>query len=171
MRPAASAPQARLPAEEAAAASDAKVQPQEAAEVLPVPSAPQPVAAEEAGVLSAAEAQPREAAEAVSGARVRRREAAGLASGAVAEPQQAVAAAARRDVAVRRPGVAGEPGPLARQPAAGHPSAVPWACRPGQPLPWLAPRRSVRSAHTMRRSRAVSPSRQSWRAAGCEGLS
>jgi hypothetical protein len=170
VRPAASVPRARLPAEEAAVAWDAKVQPQEAAEVLPVPSAQQPVAAEEARVVSAAEAQPREAAEAASDAEEARQPVAGVALDAAAEPQQAGAAAVLLGVEVLRPGVAAEPGPSVRQPAA-HPSAAPPSWRPGGLLPWLAPRRAVRSAHAMRRSRVASPSRQSWRAAGCEGLS
>jgi hypothetical protein len=137
VRPVASAPQARLPVEEAAA--DAKVQPP--------------------GVASdAEEAQPPEAA--------------GVALDAAAEPQQAVAAEGLLDVEVQRRGVAEEPVPSVRQPAAAHPSAALPSWRPGaRLLPWLAPRRAVRSAHAMRRSRVASPSRQSWRAAGCEGLS
>jgi hypothetical protein len=172
VRPAASVPQVRLPAEEAAVVWGAKVQPQEAAEVLPVPSAQQPVAAEEARVVSAAEAQPREAAEAASDAEEARQPvAAAGALDAVAEPQQAVAAEGVLDVEVQRRGVAEEPVPSVRQPAAAHPSAAPPSWRPGVLLPWLAPRRAVRSAHAMRRSRVASPSRQLWRAAGCEGLS
>jgi len=166
--PVASAPQARLPAEEAAVASGAKVQPPGAAEAELGPSARQRGAAEAASVLSAR--QPGEAAEA-SGAGVQPLEAAGLASGAVAEPQQAVAAEGVLGAEVPQPAVVEAPAPSARQPAVEHPSAVPWACRPGQPLPWLAPRRAERSAHVMWRSRAASPSRQSWRATGCEALS
>ncbi len=114
VRPAASVPRARLPAEEAAVAWDARVQPQEAAEVLPVPSAQQPAAAEEARGVSAAEAQPREAAEAVLGAGAQQPEAAGVALDAAAEPQQAEAAVALLDAEVLRPGagVAEEPGRL-----------------------------------------------------------
>jgi hypothetical protein len=138
--------------------------------VWPGPSARQPGAAEAAQGGSAAEAQPPEGAEAVSGAGVQPPEAAGEALDAAAEPRQAGAAAALRDAEVLRPGVAAEPGPSVRQPAA-HPSAAPPSWRPGGLLPWLAPRRAVRSAHAMRRSRVASPSRQSWRAAGCEGLS
>jgi hypothetical protein len=171
VRPVASVPQAQLPAEEAAAASDAKVQPPEAAEARLGPSAQQPGAAEVAEEVSAPSGRPPEAEEAASGAAVQPPEAAGVALDAEAEPRQAVAAAGRPDAEVPQPGVAGEPAPSVRQPAEGHPSAAPWACRPGQPLPWLAPRRAVRSAHAMRRSRAASPSRRSWRAAGCEGLS
>jgi len=157
VRPVASAPRARLPAEEAAVASGAKVQPQEAAEAESVPSAQRP--GEAAAVSGAGVVLPPEAA--------------GVALDAAAEPQQAVAAEGRLDAEVPRPGVVEveQPAPSARQPAAGHPSAAPWACRPGRPLPWLAPRQWARSAHAMRRSRAASPSRQSWRAAGCEGLS
>jgi hypothetical protein len=152
-RPVASAPQARLPAEEA---SDAKVQPQEAAEVLPGPLA-----------------QQRGEAEVALDERVQPPEAPGVALVAVTEPQQAVAAEGLPDVQVQPPGVAEEPAPSARQPVAERPSAAPpssWR-QEGHPLPWLAPRQSVRSAHAMRRSRTASPSKQSWRAAGCEGLS
>jgi hypothetical protein len=125
--------------------------------------------------VSAEEEQPQEAAEVVaSGAGVQPPAAAGVASDAAAEPQQAGAAAALLDAEVLQPGVEERPArvPSVRQPAVGHPSAPPWAC-PGlpRPFPWLAPRQAVRSAHAMRRSRAASPSRQSWRAAGCEGLS
>jgi hypothetical protein len=170
VRPAASVPQVRLPAEEAAVVWGAKVQPQEAAEVLPGPSAQQPVAAEEARVVSAAEAQPREAAEAASDAEEARQPvAAAGALDAVAEPQQAAVAAAVPDAEVPQPGVAEVPAPSVRQPAA-RPSAPP-SWRPGGPRPWLARRRLERSAQAMRRSRVASPSRQSWRAAGCEGLS
>ncbi|WP_276576919.1 hypothetical protein, partial [Bradyrhizobium sp. 190] len=99
-------------------------------------------------------------------------EAAGAALDAVAEPQQAVAAAGLLDVEVLRPEVV-QPAraPSARQPVAGHPSAPPSAYRPGRSLLWLAPRQAEQSARAMRKSRAVSPSTQSWRAAGCEGLS
>jgi hypothetical protein len=124
-------------------------------------------------VASAVEAQPPVAAEAASGAGVvLPPEAAGAALDVVAEPQQAVAAEGLPDVEAPRPGVVEQPerAPSGRLPAAEHPSAPP-SCCPGGPLPWLAPRRSVRSARAMRRSRAASPSRQSWRAAGCEGLS
>ena len=90
VRPVASVPQVRLPAEEAAAASGAKVQPPGAAGAESAPSARQPGAAE---VASDAEvAQPPEAA--------------GVALDAVAEPQQAVAAEGLLDVEVQRPGVA-----------------------------------------------------------------
>jgi hypothetical protein len=173
VRPAASVPQVRLPAEEAAVVWGAKVQPQEAAEVLPGPSAQQPVAAEEARVVSAAEAQPREAAEAASDAEEARQPvAAAGALDAVAEPQQAVVAAEPDAVAAQLPGVAAEglPDGEVPQQEAGHPSA-PLSWRPGGPRPWLARRQVERSAHAMRSSRVVSPSRQSWRAAGCEGLS
>jgi hypothetical protein len=158
VRPVASAPQALLLAAEVASASGAKVRPPGAA-----------------AVVSAEEEQPQEAAEVVaSGAGVQPPAAAGVASDAAAEPQQAGAAAALLDAEVLQPGVEERPArvPSVRQPAVGHPSAPPWAC-PGlpRPFPWLAPRQAVRSAHAMRRSRAASPSRQSWRAAGCEGLS
>jgi hypothetical protein len=171
VRPVASAPQARLPAEEAAAASGAKVQPQEAAEVLPGPSARQPVAAEAESAPLAP--QPGAAEVALAAGVVLPPEAAGVALDAVAEPQQAGAEAGLPDAEVPRPGVVERPAPVpsVRLLAVEHPSAPPWAYRPGQFLPWLAPRQSARSAHAMRRSRVASPSRQSWRAAGCEGLS
>jgi hypothetical protein len=155
VRPVASAPQARLPVEAAAAASDAKEPPPGAAGAESALSARQPGAAEVAS--DAEEVQPPEAA--------------GVALDAVAEPQQAVVAEGLLDVEVQRRGVAEEPVPSVRQPAAAHPSAARPSWRPGVLLPWLAPRRAVRSAHAMRRSRVASPSRQSWRAAGCEGLS
>lgn len=157
MRPVASAPQARLPVEEAAAASGAKVQPPGVAEAERAASARQPGAA--AVVSDAEEAQPPEAA--------------GVALDAVGEPQQAVAAAEPDAVAAQLPGVAAEelPDEEVQQPEAGHPSALPSWRPEDHPHPWLAPRRAARSAHAMRRSRAGSPSRRSWRAAGCEGLS
>ena len=117
VRPVASAPQARLPVEEAAAASGAKVQPPGAAEAESAPSARQPGAAEVAS--DAEEAQPPEAA--------------GVALDAVAEPQQAVAAEGLLDAEVQRPGVAEEPVPSVRQPAAAHPSAALPSWRPGAP--------------------------------------
>jgi hypothetical protein len=168
--PVASARRALRPVEGAASASGAKVQPPGAAEVLPEPSARQPGVAAVAEQVSAAEAQPPEAAGASGAGAVPPPEAAGVVLDVVAEPQQAVAVAVRLDAEVLRPGVAAGPGPSARQPAAAHPLAPP-SWRPGVLLPWLAPRRVVRFAHAMRRSRAVSPSRQSWRAAVCEGLS
>jgi len=175
VQPAASARQELLPAEEVASGSGAKGQPPEVAEAVWVPSARQPGAAE-----------------AVSAPSVRQPEAAGAvpALDAAEEPQQAVGAAEPDGVAVQPPGAAAEglpdaevpqpgvvgqpaPAPSVRQPAAEHPSAPPWAYRPGLllPFPWLAPRQAARSAHAMRRSRVASPSKQSWRAAGCEGLS
>jgi hypothetical protein len=164
VRPVASAPQARLPVEEAAGASGAKVQPPGVAGAESAPSARQPGAAEVAS--DAEEAQPPEAA--------------GVAWDAEAEPQQAVAAAEPDAVAAQLPGVAAEglPDAEAQQPVARpdpsvrRPVAVPPSWRPeGHPRPWLAPRRAARSAHAMQRSRAASPSKRSWRAAGCEALS
>jgi len=126
VRPAASAPQARLPAEEAAVASGAKVQPRGAAEAELAPSVQQP---EAAAVVSGVGVvlPPEVVAEALA---------------AAAEPQQAGAAAARLDAEVLRPGVGEveEPAPSARQPAAGHPSALPSWRREGHPRPWPAPR-------------------------------
>jgi hypothetical protein len=174
VRPVASAPRARLPAEEAAVASGAKAQPQEAAEVLPVPSAQQPVAAAEARGVSAAEAQPREAAEAASDAEeAQPPEAAGVALDAVAEPQLAVAAGEPDAAAVQQPVAAAEglPDEEVQRLEAGHPSAPPSWRLEDHPHPWLAPRRAARTAHAMRRSRTASPSKRSWRAAGCEDLS
>ena len=158
----ASAPQARLPAEEA---SDAKVQPQAAAEVLPGPLAQQRGEAE--AVPSARQPV---AAEVAPDERVQPPEASGVALVAVTEPQRA-AAEGLLDVRVQPPEVTEEPAPSARQPVAERPSAPPSSRLEGHPLPWLAPRQSVRSAHAMRRSRTASPSKQSWRAAGCEALS
>jgi hypothetical protein len=171
VRPAASAPQVRLPAEEAAVVWGAKAQPQEAAGVLPGPSARQPEAAEEVGAVSAAEAQPREAAS--DAEEVPPPEAAGVVSDAAAEPQQVAAAAEPDAVAAQLPGVAagGLSDGQVQRPEAGHPSAPPSWRPEDHPRPGLAPRRAERSAHAMRRSRAASPSRRSWRAAGCEDLS
>ena len=170
VRPAASVPRVQPPAEEAAAVWDAKAQPQAAAGVLPGPSARQPEVAEEVVVVvSAARAQPREAAS--DAEEVRQPEAAGVASDAVAEPQQAVAAAEPDAVAAQLPGAAALQDGQVQRPAAAHPSAPPSWRQEDQLHPWLAPRRAVRSAHAMRRSRAASPSRRSWRAAGCEALS
>ena len=104
VRPAASVPQVRLPAEEAAAVWGAKVQPQEAAEVLPGPSAQQPVEAEEAASDAEEARQPVAAA---AGA-----------LDVVAEPQRAGVAAAVPDAEVPQPGVAEVPAPSVRQPAA-----------------------------------------------------
>jgi hypothetical protein len=153
VRPVASA---RLPAEEEAVVSGAKVQPPGVAGAESAPSARQPGAAEVAS--AAEEAQPPEAA--------------GVALDAVAEPQQAVVAAEPDAVAAQLPGVAAEglPDGEVPQQEAGHPSAPP-SWRPGGPRLWLARRQVERSAHAMRRSRVASPSGQSWRAAGCEGLS
>jgi len=157
VRPAASVPEVRLPAEEAVVVWGAKVQPQEAAEVLPGPSAQQPVAAEEARVVSAAEAQPREAAEAASDAEEARQPVAPAgALDVVAEPQRGVVAAVP-DAEVPQPGEAEVPAPSVRQPAE-RPSVLP-SWRPGDPRPWLARRQVERSAHAMRRSRVASPSR------------
>jgi hypothetical protein len=167
VRPVASARRARLPAEEVAAGLGAKVQPPGVAEAESGPLARQP---EEAEVVSAAEAQPPEgAAEAASGAGVQPPEAAGVALDVVAEPQRAGVAAAVPDAEVPQPGEAEVPAPSVRQ-RAERPSVLP-SWRPGDPRPWLARRQVERSAHAMRRSRVASPSRQSWRAAGCEGLS
>jgi hypothetical protein len=172
VRQVASALQALLPAEEVAAGSGAKVRPPEAAEAESAPSVRQLGAAEAESAPSVR--RPGAAAEAQGAAVEQPPEAAGVALDAVAEPQQAGAAAARLDAEVLRPGVgaaAEQRVPSVRRPAAGHPSAPPSWRLEGHPLPWLAPRRAVRSAHGMRRSRTASPSKRLWRAAGCEGLS
>jgi hypothetical protein len=122
VRPVASAPQARLPAEEAAASSGAQVQPQEAAGAESAPSVQRPVAAAEA-VSGAGVVQPPEVAAALD---------------AAAEPQQVVAAEALPDAEVLRPGAVERPAPSVRRPAAERPSALP-SWRPGGPHLWLAP--------------------------------
>jgi hypothetical protein len=122
VRPVASAPQARLPAEEAAASSGAQVQPQEAARAESAPSVQRPVAAAEA-VSGAGVVQPPEVAAALD---------------AAAEPQQVVAAEALPDAEVLRPGAVERPAPSVRRPAAERPSALP-SWRPGGPHLWLAP--------------------------------
>ena len=168
--PVASAPLAPRPAEGAAAVSDAKVPPQGVAGVLPVPSVRRPAEGAVAEVPAPLERPP--GVGAASDAGVRPPEAAGVVSDAVAELQPAGAAAAlwgaeapQPEVVVERPARA----LLARQPAE-RPLALPSA-RPEGFLPWLALRRAAPSAHATRRSRTASPSRQSWRAEGCEGLS
>jgi hypothetical protein len=148
VRPAASAPRVRLPAEEAVGVLDARVQPPGAASVL--------------------WGQPRAAEAEAHGAGMARP--LGAALDAVTEPRRA---AALPDVQVQRPGVAEQPARALAvpQPAAERPSAPPSWHLEGHLLPWLAPRQSVRSARATRRSRTASLSKQSWRAAGCEGLS
>ena len=127
VRPAASVPRARLPAEEAAVAWGAKVQPQEAAEVLPVPSAQQPAAAEEARGVSAAEAQPREGG---GGGVGRGGAAAGGGGGGAGRGGGAAAGgggggAAGRGGAAAGGGGGGGAWVSARQPAAARPSGLP----------------------------------------------
>jgi hypothetical protein len=164
-----SVPLARQPGEAEVASDAEEAQPPEEAEVASDAEEAQPP--EEAEVASdAEEAQPPEEAEAVSGAAAELQQAVAEPDG-VAGQLPAVAAEGLPDAEVRRRGAAEAPAPSARQPAAGRPSAARPSWRPGGLLPWLAPRRAVRSAHAMRRSRVASPSRQSWRAAGCEGLS
>ena len=125
-----------------------------------------PGVAMEAAVLSG---QPREV-EAHGAGMARPLGAAGEALAAVTEPQRA--AAGLPDVQVQRPGVAEQPArALAVPQPAERPLAPPSWHLEGHLLPWLAPRQSVRSARAMRRSRTASLSKQSWRAAGCEGLS
>jgi hypothetical protein len=154
--------------EVAAVASGAQAQPRAAAEEWPVPSARPP------GV-----------AEVVSGARGRRPEAAMAERDAAVQPQ-AVVAAVEPDVEAERPPVEvaearldaeeplpaeGRQAPSARLPAAGcraPPSVLLSTCRAGQILPSPAPRQAGRSAHALRKSRTASPSKQWWRAAGCE---
>jgi len=154
----------RLPAEEAAAGAlvqppeavlDARVQPSGAAEVSALSGRPR-VAEEEALGVGVAQLP----------------EAAGVALDAVAEPQRVEAAEGLPDVAVQRPEAAAvrqdEQGP---RPAERPSAAPPCGHREGHPLPWLVRRQSVRSAHATLLSRTASPSKQSWRAAGCGGLS
>ena len=156
--------------------------------------------AEAAGVACVQAAQPREAA-AGSGVRVQPPEVAVAASDAAAEPQQeavvaaepgavlqpgeaaaeavraveaqlpAVAAEEVRDAEVPLPAAEAPLVPWARRPAAERPAVAAWVYRPGLPLPWPAPRRAVRTAHAMWRSRAALPSKRWWQAARCEGLS
>jgi len=116
--------------------------------------------------VSAARAQPPEVAEPVSGAEaVQLREAAEAGQDVAAEPQPAGVAEERPDAEVLPPEA--ERRASARRPVAGRPSSR----REGRLLPWPAPRRVARSAPAMRKSRTALPSRQSWRAAGCEALS
>ena len=117
VRPVASAPQARLPVEEAAAASDAKVQPPGVAEAESAPSARQPGAAEVAS--DAEEAQPPEAA--------------GVALDAAAEPQQAVAAEGLPDAEVPRPGAAEAAGAFGAAAGGGAPFGGASFLAPGGP--------------------------------------
>ena len=154
--------------------------------------------AEAAGVACVQAVQPREAAG--SGARVQPPEVAVAASDVVAEPQQEAVAAepdavlqpgeaaaeAVRAVAVQRPVAAAVRDaevqrraaevraplvPWARRPAAERPAVAAWVYCPGLPLPWPGPRRAVRTAHAMWRSRTALPSKPLWQAARCEGLS
>jgi len=84
--------------------------------------------------------------------------------------QPGVAAEAVRD-AVLRPVVAAVRVVPGLQPVAAPSGAGLSVDRWDQPLPWLAPRRTARFAHAMRKSRSVSRSEQWWPAAGCEDLS
>jgi hypothetical protein len=160
---------ARLPAEGAAVASDAKVRQPEVAEVRPGLSAQQPPGAAAEEAVSAAQALPREEAAVELDVRGQPPEAAGaVALDAAAELQRE--AAALLDAEARRPEAAAVLAVRVLLPA-GRPSALPSWRREGRYLPWPAPRRAARSAHALRRSRAASPSRRSLRAAGCEDLS
>jgi hypothetical protein len=160
---------ARLPAEGAAVASDAKVRQPEVAEVRPGLSAQQPPGAAAEEAVSAAQALPREEAAVELDVRGQPPEAAGaVALDAAAELQRE--AAALLDAEARRPEAAAVLAVRVLLPA-GRPSALPSWRREGRYLPWPAPRRAARSAHALRRSRTASPSRRSLRAAGCEGLS
>ena len=142
------------PRQVAAAESDARVRPREEAVAALAVQVPLPEAA--AGESDAAALLP------AVGAAV---------PGGEAVQPPGVVALALRVAEVQRPEVGAAPVAWGRRQAAVHPSAAPWVCRPGQALPWPAPRRAVRSAHAMRRSRAASPSKQLWQAARCEGLS
>jgi len=155
--------------------------------------------AEAAGVACVQAAQPWEAAG--SGAQVQPPEVAVAVSDVAAEPQQEAVAAepdavlqpgeaaaeaaravealrpvvvaeAERDAeVVQRPAAEAPLVPWARRPAAERPALASWVCRPGLPLPWPGPRRAVRTAHAMWRSRTALPSKPLWQAARCEGLS
>jgi hypothetical protein len=142
------------PRQVAAAESDVRVRPRE--EAVAALGVRVPLPEEAAGESDAAELLP------AAGAAV---------PGGEAVQPPGAAVLALRVAEVLRPGAAAAPVAWGRRQAAARPSAVPWVCRPGQALPWLAPRRAVRSAHAMRRSRAASPSKQLWQAARCEGLS
>ena len=152
--------------------------------------------AEAAGVACVQAAQPWEAAG--SGAQVQPPEVAVAVSDVAAEPQQEAVAAepdavlqpgeaaaeaaravealrpvvaeAERDAEVPPPAVEVPLVTSARRPAE-RPAVAAWVYRPGLPLPWPAPRRAVRTAHAMWRSRAAPPSKRWWQAARCEGLS
>jgi len=165
--------------------------PAEAA-VVPCGEAAQPSAA---SVGSGAQVQPPAVEAAEWDAAAEPQQAAVAAEPDAEQLPEVAMAAAQRDAEVLRPAEAAEldaevlrpeaavrgaaellPGavearPWARQPAAERPALAAWVCRPDQPLPWPGPRRAVRSAHAMRRSRAALPSRQLWQAARCEGLS
>jgi hypothetical protein len=159
-QPVASAPWVQRPVEAAVAASDAKVRPRVAAEAQPVASARQPGVAEEA---------------AVSGAEARLPEVAAGPGAEVVQPREAAEAVRDGAAELRPAGVAEEPlDAEVLRPAECRASAVagrPSSRREGHLLPWLAPRRAARSAPAKRRSRTALPSRQLWRAAGCEALS
>jgi hypothetical protein len=154
---------AKVQPPEVESASDARVQPPEGAgAALDAAAGPQPVAAAEPD----AERQPG-AVEAVPDAEVALQPEEAAARGAAG--LLLAAAVAVLGAGEPRPEAAEAPlGPSARLPAAERPSALPFFCRP---LPWPGPRRAVRSAHGMRRSRAALPSEQLWQAARCEGLS
>jgi hypothetical protein len=157
------------PLQVAAAESDARVPPQEEAAELDAAALRPEVAA--VAELDAAAVPLPEVAAAGSDVAELPPAAEAAVPGVEAVQPPGAAAVARRVAEVQRPGAAGAPVAWGQQRAAVHPSAAPWVCRPGQALPWLAPRRAVRSAHAMRRSRAASPSKQLWQAARCEGLS
>jgi hypothetical protein len=142
--------------------------------------------AEAAGVACVQAAQPWEAAG--SGAQVQPPEVAVAVSDVAAEPQQEAVAAepdavlqpgeaaaeAARAVEALRPVVVAEAerdAEVRRPAAAERPALASWVCRPGLPLPWPGPRRAVRTAHAMWRSRTALPSKPLWQAARCEGLS
>ena len=168
-QPAASALRALLPRAEAAGVACVQaVQPQEAAgsgvRVQPPEAA---VAASDA----AAEPQQEAVVAAEPGAVLQPGEAAAEAVRAVEAQLPAVAAEEVRDAEVPLPAAEAPLVPWARRPAAERPAVAAWVYRPGLPLPWPAPRRAVRTAHAMWRSRAALPSKRWWQAARCEGLS
>ena len=169
VQPAASALRALLPRAEAAEVAFVQAaQPREAAAGTGVRVQPPEVAVAVSDV--AAEPQ-QEAVAAEPDAVLQPGEAAAEAARAVAALRPVVVAEAERDAEVQRPAAEAPLVPWARRPAAERPALASWVCRPGLPLPWPGPRRAVRTAHAMWRSRTALPSKPLWQAARCEGLS
>ena len=117
---------------------------------------------EVAVVASDVAAEPQqEAVAAEPGAALQPGEAVAEAARAVEAQQPVVAAEAVRAAEVPRPAAVVEVAlvPWGRRPAAERPALAAWVCRPGLPLPWPGPRRVVRTAHAMWRSRVAPPSK------------